>query len=115
MMARAQLSSISTLEWILIVVFDFYQKSSPTHILAGLRGPSKLPTLVVQSSQLHFSPQYSRSDTVKALPSTTKHWLQLQPVGLDSSQGFFGHASAAVPEIIWQQPSPPPEPKPQSF
>ena len=120
MMARAQLSSISALEWILGVVFDSYQKSSPAQLLAlqdfaarELGHASNFGGAIIAASTL--ARRKAVLDSVKSLPPTTKHWLQLQPVGLDSSQGLFGQASAAVPEIIRQQPPPPPQPKTQSF
>ena len=110
MMARAQLSSMSALEWILGVLFDSQNKASPTQLQAlkdfaarELTHATNFSGAIISASTL--ARRKAILDTIQTLPSSTKNWLQLQPVDLNSNQGLFGAASAAVPDIIRQQPA----------
>ena len=110
MMARAQLSSISALEWLLGILFDSTGKASPAQLqtlrdfaVRELTHTANFGGAVIAASKL------ARRKAVLdrlTLSSTTRNWLQLQPVGLDSSQGLFGPASAAVPDLLRQQQPP---------
>ena len=111
MMARAQLSSVSALEWLLGVLFDSHSRASPAQLQSlrefvsrELTHTANFSGAVIAASTL--ARRRAILDRLTALPRTTRNWLQLQPVALDTSQGLFGPASAAVPEILRQQPHP---------
>ena len=111
-MARAQLASLSNLEWLFGVYVDSRDRASAQE-LDAVRG--------FIARELQFAVNFSGSQIAAAtiarrkaildslqrqLNQTTRNWLQLQPVGLRTHQGLFGPASAQVPEIMRQQPVP---------
>ena len=111
-LARAQLSSLSNLEWL----FGVYMDSSPRASAAEL---DALKGFIVK--ELHLAINFSGAQIAAStlgrrrailnnlqqqLNLTTRNWLQLQPVELLTTQGLFGPASALVPEIMRQQPVP---------
>ena len=112
-MARAQLSSLSALEWILGVLFDSVDRASPAQLSALKEfAVRELHQSINFGGALLASSTLARRKAIldglsSVLPQNTRNWLQLQPVGLQSSQGLFGTASAQVPEIIRQLPPPP--------
>ena len=111
LMARAQLSSVSALEWLLGIVFDSHSHASPQQLLAlrdfaarELAHVANFGGAIVAASTL--ARRKAILDKITTLPANTKNWLQLQPVGPTSAHGLFGPASASVPELIRQQPPP---------
>ena len=111
-LARAQLASLSNLEWLFGVYVDSQQRASPME-LEAVRG------FIARELQLatNFSGAQIAAATIarrkaildslqRQLSQTTRNWLQLQPVELRTHQGLFGPASAQVPEIMRQQPVP---------
>ena len=118
-MARAQLSCLSNLEWLFGVFMDSKSRASPTE-LDTIRGfaVKELQNAIFFSGAQIAAATISRRRAIleplqNTLSQTTRNWLQLQPVELRTHQGLFGPASAAVPEIIRQQPPPVRETQPR--
>ena len=117
--ARAQLATLSNLEWLFGIYLDSQPRASQAD-LDVVRG------FIVR--ELHLAINFSGAQVAAAtlarrkaildslqhqLSQTTRNWLQLQPVELRTDQGLFGPASALVPEIIRQQPVPRPSQQPR--
>ena len=107
-MSRAQMSCLSTLEWLLGILFD-------SQALATDAQRDSLKRFMVRELELATSfgaasisaATLGRRKAVldklqHRLSPTTRNWLQLQPVSLLSSLGLFGPVSSAVPELMRQ-------------
>lgn len=115
-MARAQLSSLSNLEWLFGVFMDSQPRATQPE-LDAIRGFAvrELQNAVFFGGAQIAATTIARRQAILdklqgTLSQTTRNWLQLQPVELRSHQGLFGPASASVPDIMRQQPvrEPPP-------
>ena len=111
-MARAQLASLSNLEWLFGIYLQSHSRATPAE-LEALRGY----TVKELQHSINFSGAQIAAATLarrqaildplhRSLNQTTRNWLQLQPVDLRTHQGLFGPASAQIPEIMRQQPVP---------
>ena len=111
-MARAQLASLSNLEWLFGIFLDSRARASPLE-LEAVRGfiarELQLSTNFC-GAQIAAATLARRKAILDALQhklsQTTRSWLQLQPVTLSTASGIFGPVSAQVPEILRQQPLP---------
>ena len=111
-LARAQLASLSNLEWLFGVFLDSSPRASPAD-LEAIRGfiARELQLAInfggAQVATATLGRRKAVLDSLQhKLSQTTRNWLQLQPVELRTHQGLFGPASAQVPEILRQQPLP---------
>ena len=115
-MARAQLASLSNLEWLFGVFLDSRQRASPRELDAvrGFIARELQHAMNFGGAQIAAATLGRRQAILDSLQlqlnQTTRNWLQLQPVELRTHQGLFGPASAQVPEIMRQQPVPRPQP-----
>ena len=117
MMARAQLASVSALEWLLGILFDSQSRATPQQLLVlrdfaarELTHVANFGGAIVTASTL--ARRKAILDKLSSLSNNTRNWLQLQPVGPTSAHGLFGPASSSVPELIRQQAPPPKAPAP---
>ena len=111
-LARAQLTTLSNLEWLFAIFLDSSPRASPLELetlrgfivrelqLAANFGGAQIATATLGRRQAILDSLQHR------LHQTTRNWLQLQPVELKTTQGLFGPASALVPDIMRQQPVP---------
>ena len=111
-MARAQLASLSNLEWLFGIYLQSHSRATPAE-LEALKGYTvkELQHAINFSGAQIAAATLARRQAIleplhRSLNHTTRNWLQLQPVDLRTHQGLFGTASAQIPEIMRQQPVP---------
>ena len=111
-MARAQLASLSNLEWLFAIFLDSSPRASPLELdtLRGFIVKELQHATNFSGAQIAAATLGRRQAVLDALQhrlsQTSRNWLQLQPVELRTNNGLFGPASALVPDIMRQQPVP---------